>query len=509
MKNNKKFIVAIDQGTTSSRAILFNSQGKSLFKSQLEFKQYFPKNGWVEHNPEEIWNKTKKVLMDTINKSKRFKGDILTIGITNQRETTILWDRVSGKPVYNAIVWQDRRTADFCKKYRSNKREHLINKKTGLLIDPYFSGTKIKWIIENVPKVKILLKKKRLLFGTIDTFLLWRLTKGKTHATDATNASRTMLYNINTNKWDNQILKSLKIPSHILPLIKNSSDDFGRTHKSITGKSYPITGVVGDQQAAAIGQCCFEKGSVKSTYGTGAFVLMNTGYKKIYSKNRLLTTVCYRLNGKSTYALEGSIFIAGAGVQWARDKMKLIKKASETEKVTKSLKSNSGVYLVPAFVGLGAPYWDSKARGVLSGITRNTGPKEIIRAIIESTAYQSHDLFEAMKKDGLKPKIIKVDGGMVKNNWFSQFLSDVLNIKVHRSQIDETTALGAAFMAGLQIGVFKSLSDISKRWKLNRKFIPKIKNSERLNLLKGWSSSYEKNLSSIKIYIPYPPGIII
>jgi len=257
LKNKKKFIVAIDQGTTSSRAILFNIQGKSLFKSQLEFKQYFPKNGWVEHNPEEIWNKTKKVLMDTINKSKRLKGDILTIGITNQRETTILWDCVSGKPVYNAIVWQDRRTTDFCNKYRSNKRERLINKKTGLLIDPYFSGTKIKWIIENVPKVKILLRKKRLLFGTIDTFLLWRLTKGKTHATDVTNASRTMLYNINTNKWDNQILKSLKIPFHILPLIKNSSDDFGWTHKSITGKSYPITGVVGDQQAAAIGQCCF------------------------------------------------------------------------------------------------------------------------------------------------------------------------------------------------------------------------------------------------------------
>ena len=303
-----------------------------------------------------------------------------------------------------------------------------------------------------------------------------------------------MLYNINTNQWDNQILKSLKIPSHILPIIKNSSDNFGRTHRSVTKKSYPITGVVGDQQAAAIGQCCFEKGSVKSTYGTGAFVLMNTGYKKIYSKNRLLTTVCYRLNGKSTYALEGSIFIAGAGVQWARDKMKFIKKASETEKVVKSLKSNSGVYLVPAFVGLGAPHWDSKARGVLSGLTRNTGPKEIIRAIIESTAYQSHDLFNAMKKDGLKPKIVKVDGGMVKNNWFSQFLSDVLNLRVYRSQIDETTALGAAFMAGLQVGVFKSLNDISKKWKLNKKFIPNIKNSERLNLLKGWSRAIRQTL---------------
>ena len=494
MKNKKKFIVAIDQGTTSSRAILFNTQGKSLFKSQLEFKQHFPKNGWVEHNPEEIWRKTKKVLLDVINKSKRLKGDILTIGITNQRETTILWDLLTGKPIYNAIVWQDRRTADFCRKYRSNKRERSIKKKTGLLIDPYFSGTKIKWIIENVPKAKKLLEKKQLLFGTIDTFLLWRLTKGKIHATDATNASRTMLYNINTNQWDQQILKSLKIPSHVLPLIKNSSDNFGKTHKSITGKSYPITGVIGDQQAAAIGQCCFEQGSVKSTYGTGAFVLMNTGHKKIYSKNRLLTTVCYRLNDKSIYALEGSIFIAGAGVQWARDKMKLIKKACETEKVIKSLKSNNGVYLVPAFVGLGAPYWNSKARGVLSGLTRNTGSKEIIRAIIESTAYQSHDLFEAMRKDGLKPKFIKVDGGMVKNNWFLQFLSDVLNIKVYRSQTEETTALGAAFMAGLEMGAFKSLSDISKKWKLSRKFSPKIKNFERLNLLKGWSQAMRRTL---------------
>ena len=494
MKIKKKFIVAIDQGTTSSKAILFDTTGKSLFKSQLEFRQYFPKNGWVEHNPEEIWNKTKKVLVNVINESKKLKGEILTIGITNQRETTILWNKVSGKPIYNAIVWQDRRTADFCKKYRSNKRERLINRKTGLLIDPYFSGTKIKWIINNVPKAKKLLRKKLLLFGTIDTFLLWRLTKGRSHATDSTNASRTMLYNINTNKWDKQILKSLKIPSHILPIIKNSSDHFGMTHRSITGKSYPITGVVGDQQAATIGQCCFKKGSVKSTYGTGAFVLMNTGSKKIYSKNRLLTTICYRLNGKSTYALEGSIFIAGAGVQWIRDKMKLIQKASETEKVIKSLKSNSGVYLVPAFVGLGAPHWDSKARGVLSGLTRDTGPKEIIRAIIESTAYQSYDLFNAMKKDGLNPKVIKIDGGMVNNNWFSQFLADILNIKVYRSQTEETTALGAAFMAGLQIGVFKSLNDISKKWKLNRKFIPKIKNSERLNLLKGWSRAIRRTL---------------
>ena len=494
MKNRKKFIVAIDQGTTSSRAILFNTSGRPIFKSQLEFTQHFPKNGWVEHNPEEIWNTTKKVLLNVINKSKKLRGTILTIGIANQRETTILWDRITGKPVYNAIVWQDRRTADFCNKFKSKRREHIINKKTGLLIDPYFSGTKIKWIIENVSKAKKLLRKKQLVFGTIDTFLLWRLTKGVTHATDATNASRTMLYNITTNNWDDQILKSLKIPIHILPIVKNSSDNFGATHKSITGKSYPITGVVGDQQAATIGQCCFGKGSAKSTYGTGAFVLMNTGSKKIYSKNKLLTTICYRLNGKTTYALEGSIFIAGAAVQWLRDKMKLIRSTDEMEKILKSVKTNGGVYIVPAFVGLGAPYWDSKARGVLSGLTRDTGYKEIIRAVIESSVYQSYDLFCAMRRDGLKLNVIKVDGGMAKNNWFIQFLSNVLNVNIYRPQVDETTALGAAFMAGLKIGIYKSLNDIKKKWKVDKKFKPKISTKKRKKLIIGWSQAIRKTL---------------
>ena len=482
MKIKKKFIVAIDQGTTSSRAILFNVAGKPIFKSQLEFKQYFPKNGWVEHNPEEIWNTTKKVLLNVINKSKKLKGKILTIGITNQRETTILWNRITGKPVYNAIVWQDRRTANYCETLKSKKREYIIKRKTGLLIDPYFSGTKIKWIIENIPKAKKILKKKQLLFGTVDTFLLWRLTKGAVHATDT------------TNNWDKYILKSLKIPKHILPVIKDTSDNFGTTHKSITGKSYSITGVVGDQQAATIGQCCFKKGSVKSTYGTGAFILMNTGNKKIYSNNRLLTTVCYRLNGKLTYALEGSIFIAGAGVQWIRDKIKLINNASDTEKIVKSLKGNSGVYLVPAFTGLGAPYWNSNARGLLCGLTRNTGPKQIVRAVIESVAYQSYDLLNAMKSDGLKPKLIKVDGGMVKNDWFSQFLSDVINIKVERPLVDETTALGAAFVAGLKIGVFKSLNEISNKWKVKKRFSPKIKSAERSKLINGWTKAIRKTL---------------
>ena len=490
----KKFIISIDQGTTSSRAILFNLKGKPVYSSQKEFTQYFPKSGWVEHNPEEIWSTTKKVLKDAIKKSKKIKGKILSIGITNQRETTVLWDKKTGKTVYRAIVWQDRRQAEFCKKLKKQNKETIIFNKTGLPIDSYFSGTKIKWILDNVPKAKKLMNKKQLLFGTIDSFLIWRLTKGKVHATDATNASRTMIYNISTNRWDDTILKILKIQKHILPEVKNCADDFGVTHPLITGKAIPITGVVGDQQSASIGQCCFDPGSLKSTYGTGAFVLLNTGYKKIYSKNRLLTTICYRLNGKTTYALEGSIFIAGAGVQWLRDRMKFIKQAPESEKIVKSLKNNAGIYLVPAFTGLGAPYWNANARGVLSGITRDTGPKEVVRSIIESVAYQTHDLFEAMKHDGLRPKVVKVDGGMVMNNWFTQFLSDVVNVKIFRPKVHETTALGAAFMAGLKIGVYKSLKDISKNWSLEKKFTPKMKNKLRNTLLKGWSKAIKRAL---------------
>ena len=490
----KKFIIAIDQGTTSTRAILFNLSGKPIFLSQKEFKQYFPKDGWVEHNPNEIWNTTKKVLIDVIKKSKKLKGKILTIGITNQRETTILWDKKTGKHVYNAIVWQDRRTAEFCNKFKTKKREKIINKKTGLLIDPYFSNTKIKWILDNIKSTKKLIKNNQLLFGTVDTFLIWKLTKGKIHATDATNACRTMMFNITTNKWDKDILRIFKIPKNILPEVKDSSDDYGFTAESITGKSYPINGVIGDQQAAIIGQSCFTRGSVKSTYGTGAFIIMNTGNKKIYSKNKLLTTICYRLNGKITYALEGSIFIAGAGIQWLRDKIKIINTATETEKIVKSLKSNNGVYLVPAFTGLGAPYWNPIARGIISGLTRDTSQKEIVRATIESVAYQSYDLFNAMRNDGIEPNLIKVDGGMVKNNWFSQFLSNVIDLKVIRPKVQETSALGAAYMAGLKIGVYKSLSDISKNWKIDKKFNPKINISARIKLLKGWQQAIRKTL---------------
>ena len=492
----KKFIISIDAGTTSNRSILFDLKGKPIFSSQKEFTQYFPKNGWVEHDPEEIWRTTIKTLKDVIKKARSLRGEVLTIGITNQRETTVLWDKKNGKTVYKAIVWQDRRTEDYCKKLRKQNKDTTIFNKTGLLIDPYFSGTKIKWILENIPKAKQLMNRNQLLFGTIDSFLIWRLTKGKVHATDATNASRTMIYNISSNKWDEAILKLLKINKNILPIVKDCADDYGQTHPSITEKSIPINGVVGDQQAATIGQCCFEPGSLKSTYGTGAFVLLNTGNKKIYSKNRLLTTIAYRIKGKTTYAMEGSIFIAGAGVQWLRDRMKFFKKASETEKLVKSLKDNNNIYLVPAFTGLGAPHWDANARGVLTGITRDTNPREIVRATIEAVAYQTYDLFEAMKHDGLRPKIVKVDGGMVMNNWFSQFLSDIINVKVLRPNVQETTAAGAAFMAGLQIGVYKSLKDISKIWHLDKKFSPSMNNKSRNQLLKGWSSAIKKTLTN-------------
>jgi glycerol kinase len=489
-----KAILAIDQGTTSTRAIAFSMQGKKLYTSQLEFKQYFPKNGWVEHDSEEIWKKTLKVVKEVIHKCKKKNIKILTVGITNQRETTVVWDKKTGKPIYKAIVWQDRRTENLCQNLKKNNLENKVRKKTGLFIDPYFSATKINWIINNIKKTKKLLKDKQLLFGTIDTFLIWKLTKGRVHATDATNASRTMLFNINDNKWDKELLKIFKVPKNILPQVKNSADDYGYIDKSLIGESISISGVIGDQQAATIGQCCFSKGSVKSTYGTGGFILMNTGSKKINSKNKLLTTICYRINNKTTYALEGSIFTAGSGVQWLRDKLRLINNTYDTEKIAKSKKNNNGVYVVPAFTGLGAPYWDANARGLISGLTRNSDWKDIVRAVLESVAYQSFDLFRSMNNDGLKPRIMKIDGGMASNNWFSQFLADILGIKVIRSKIQETTALGAAFIAGYQIGVYKSLNSLSKKWKIERKFSPKINKSNRSNLLKGWQQAIKRSL---------------
>ena len=490
----KKFLVSIDQGTTSTRSILFDIKGNILFTSQFEFKQYFPKNGWVEHDPNEIWLTTIKSLKKVINKALKLKGKILSIGITNQRETTILWNKKTGKPIYNAIVWQDRRTEKYCEYLKKKKYEKKFREKTGLFIDPYFSATKIKWILQNVKQSKKLLKSNNLLFGTVDTFIIWKLTSGKKHLTEATNASRTLLYNINKNQWDTEIIKKLKIPINILPEVKNSVDDFGITDKKIVGQNIPISAVLGDQQAAAVGQACFEKGSTKSTYGTGAFVLMNTGYKKINSKNKLLTTICYRLNNKNTYALEGSIFIAGAGIQWLRDKIKLINNAYETEKIIKNTKSNNGVYIVPAFSGLGAPYWKSDARGLITGLTRNSDWKSFVRATIESVAYQTNDLFDAMNKDGLKPNVVKIDGGMVVNNWFSQFLSDIIDLKIIRPKIQETTALGVALFAGYKVGVFKSLNQIKRLWRKDRDFKPKISRSLRNNLIKDWNLAIKKTL---------------
>jgi len=491
----KKFIIAIDQGTTSSRAVLFDTKGRVKFISQYEFKQYFPKNGWVEHNPNEIWLTTLKALKQVINKATKIKGKIISIGITNQRETTILWNKKTGKPIYNAIVWQDRRTEKYCEILKNKKYEKIFRKKTGLFIDPYFSATKIKWILDNIKVSKKLLKSNNLLFGTIDTFLIWKLTNGKQHLTESTNASRTMLFNINNNKWDKEILQKLKIPKNILPKVINSADNFGKTDKRIIGKEIQISAVLGDQQAAAVGQACFEKGSIKSTYGTGAFVIMNTGLKKINSKNKLLTTICYRINNKTTYALEGSIFIAGAGVQWLRDKIKLISNASETEKIVKSTKSNNQVYIVPAFSGIGAPYWRPDVRGLITGLTRDSDWKSLVRATVESVAYQSYDLFYSMNKDGLKPKVIKIDGGMVANNWFSQFLSDVINLKVIRPKNLETTALGAAFLAGYQIGEFKSLNQIKNISKKGKVFSPKMNKSFRNHILQGWQQAIKKTLA--------------
>jgi len=490
----KKFIVSIDQGTTSTRSILFDLSGKQIFFSQLEIKQFFPKNGWVEHNPEEIWKKTKKTLKAVILKSKKLKGEILTIGITNQRETTLIWDKKTGKCIYNAIVWQDRRTYNYCSSLKKKGFEKIVKSKTGLLLDPYFSSTKIKWIINNISSAKKLLKKNRLLFGTVDTFLIWKLTKKKLHATDATNASRTMLYNIKKNKWDKYLLKMFKIPIKILPKVKNSADDFSYTDKSITGKPYSIRGVIGDQQAAIIGQGCFSEGSVKFTYGTGAFVMINTGSKLVTSRNKLLSTICYKINDKTVYAIEGSIFVAGASIQWLRDRLKIIVHAKQSENISKNLKINSDVYFVPAFTGLGAPHWIPEARGIISGLTRDTGQNEIVRAALQSVVYQSTDLLNAMKDDGLTPSLIKVDGGMTQNNWFNQFLADVSSLKVLKPKTQETTALGAALIAALGAGIFKSLSQIAKKNRISRQFTPKMNKKIRLKLLNGWSQAIRKTI---------------
>ena len=487
-----QYILSIDQGTTSSRAMLFDENGHAAFTAQQEFTQHFPRDGWVEHNAEEIWVTTLGVVREALQKAAAEQREIASIGITNQRETTVVWDRASGEPVYNAIVWQDRRTADFCETLRQQGHEATVTAKTGLLLDPYFSGTKINWILENVAGARARAEKGELAFGTIDSFLIWRLSGGKSHATDATNASRTLMFNIHQQAWDSELLEMLSIPESLLPEVLDCAADFGTTSKALLDSEIPIAGVAGDQQAALIGQACFEPGMIKSTYGTGCFMVLNTGTQALVSNNKLLTTVAYRLNGETTYALEGSIFVAGAAVQWLRDGLGIIDSAHQTEEMAASLESNNGVYMVPAFTGLGAPHWDPEARGAIFGITRDTGPAELVRATLESICYQTFDLLEAKRRDGLTPTRLRVDGGMVQNNWLCQFLADVLGIIVERPQQTETTALGAAYLAGLQVGIFSSIDDIATRWQADQEFDPAMKNNARNLLLADWHEAVIK-----------------
>ena len=487
-----QYILSIDQGTTSSRAMLFDENGHAAFTAQQEFTQHFPKDGWVEHNAEEIWVTTLGVVREALQKAAAEEREIAAIGITNQRETTVVWDRASGEPVYNAIVWQDRRTADYCETLRQMRCEARVTAKTGLLLDPYFSGTKVNWILENVDGARARAEKGELAFGTIDSFLIWRLTGGKSHATDATNASRTLMFNIHEQAWDSELLEMLSVPESLLPEVLDCAADFGITSKALLGVEIPIAGVAGDQQAALIGQACFKPGMIKSTYGTGCFMVLNTGTQALTSNNKLLTTVAYRLNGETTYALEGSIFVAGAAVQWLRDGLGIIESAHQTEEMAASLESNNGVYMVPAFTGLGAPHWDPEARGAIFGITRDTGPAELVRATLESVCYQTFDLLEAKRRDGLTPTRLRVDGGMVQNNWLCQFLADVLGIVVERPRQTETTALGVAYLAGLQIGMFSSIDDIAAHWQAEQEFDPTMENNARNLLLADWHEAVIK-----------------
>lgn len=487
-----QYILSIDQGTTSSRAMLFDANGRAEFTAQREFAQHFPNDGWVEHNAEEIWVTTLTVVREALQKAGAENRTIAAIGITNQRETTVVWDRVSGEPIYHAIVWQDRRTAGYCEILRDQGLEAMVTGKTGLLLDPYFSGTKLNWILDNVNGARARAEKGELAFGTIDCFLIWRLTGGRLHATDATNASRTMMFNIHDQQWDRELLEMLELPESLLPEVRDCAADYGSTDKALLDVEIPIAGVAGDQQAALIGQACFEPGMIKSTYGTGCFMVLNTGEQALASSNKLLTTVGYRLNGRTTYALEGSIFVAGAAVQWLRDGIGIIESAAETEALAESLASNNGVYLVPAFTGLGAPHWDPAARGAISGITRDTGAAELVRATLESVCYQTFDLLEAKRRDGLKPTRLRVDGGMVQNNWLCGFLADVLDIAVERPQQTETTALGAAYLAGLQVGLFDSLDDIAARWQAEREFEPEMPSQQRNLLLADWHEAVIK-----------------
>ncbi|WP_150522582.1 glycerol kinase GlpK [Roseibium sediminis] len=487
-------VLAIDQGTTSSRAIVFGVDYSQLGVGQQEFTQHFPKSGWVEHDPLEIWTSTLDVCRKALENAGLSANEIAAIGITNQRETTLVWDRKTGKPVYNAIVWQDRRTSDFCAKLRADGHEDTFTARTGLLLDPYFSGTKIAWILDNVEGVRARAERGELVFGTVDTWLIWNMTAGKRFVTDATNASRTLIYNIHENRWDAELCAILGIPMSMLPEVLDCADDFGVTEPELLGAALPVLGVAGDQQAATLGQACFEPGMVKSTYGTGCFALMNTGSNAVASKNRLLTTIAYRLDGETTYALEGSIFVAGAAVQWLRDGLGVIESAAQSQGLAEQADPNQEVYLVPAFVGLGAPYWDADARGALFGLTRNTGPKELARATLCSVGYQTHDLVEAMKKDWSADTdtVLRVDGGMTASNWTMQFLADILQARVDRPVVLETTALGAAWLAGSRAGVWPGRKEFSASWKLERRFEPEMAKEQSAQLLDGWADAVRR-----------------
>jgi glycerol kinase len=493
------FVLAIDQGTTSSRAMVFRADLTVAGVAQQEFPQHFPASGWVEHDPEDIWNSSVTVCRDALKKAGVTHKDIAAIGITNQRETTLVWDRATGKAVHRAIVWQDRRTADICTRLRAEGHEPAITAKTGLIIDPYFSGTKVGWILDNVPGARARAERGELLFGTVDCYLLWRLTGGKVHATDATNASRTLLFNIHTGAWDDDLLKLLGVPRAMLPEVKDSSHRFGETEPDLLGGSIALAGIAGDQQAATIGQACFSPGMIKSTYGTGCFALLNTGRTPVASKNKLLTTIAYQLNGKRTYALEGSIFVAGSAVQWLRDGLGVIKQAAETGPLAEKSDSAQSVYLVPAFVGMGAPYWNPRVRGALFGLTRNTGPAELAHAALESVCYQTFDLREAMRADwpdGKAANVLRVDGGMTASDWTMQRLADLLDAPVDRPVIQETTALGAAYLAGLSAGVFPEPAKFADHWRLERRFEPKMSAATRERKLKGWARAVKGVLAS-------------
>ena len=492
------YILAIDQGTTSSRAILFDESREIVATGQQEFAQHFPAPGWVEHDPEDLWSTTIATCRTAIERAGASPAQTAAIGITNQRETTIVWDRATGRAVHNAIVWQDRRTAATCARLRDEGLEPSITEKTGLLLDPYFSGTKAAWILDHVDGARARAERGELLFGTVDSYLIWRLTGGAVHATDATNASRTMLYNIREGSWDAELCALLRVPVAMLPQVRDCAADYGVTEAGLFGREIPISGVAGDQQAAMVGQACFTPGMMKSTYGTGCFALLNTGDSPVTSKNRLLTTIAYQLDGKPTYALEGSIFIAGAVVQWLRDGLGIIGDAAETQPLAEQADPAQQVYLVPAFVGLGAPYWDAECRGAIYGLTRATGPAEIARAALESVGYQTRDLLEAMKGDwpGASDTILRVDGGMTISDWTMQFLAGIIGAPVDRPRVLETTALGAAWLAGMRAGVYPGAAEFAQGWALERRFEPTLDAATRSAKYAGWKDAVRRTLSS-------------